>query len=175
MNLVYKSSEGPEQLMGYKRILEIAKDLEGKLGIQFSKAQKLLLLERGTLEGLLTVLQGNPISVRVIKQGFVERTFVRNVILVDSKTNEDLVEAESIVFLDRLDVEVADDLREGRLGIGEIMAKHEKESRREFVEVGFDEKLNSFYRVYDIHVRGKPWFRIKEVFSASLYKNYEEI
>ena len=91
--------------------MEIVKDLEFKLGFQFSKAQKLLLLERGTLEGLLTVLQGNPISVKVIKQGFVKRTFVRNVTLADSKTHEDLVEAESIVFLDRLDVEVANDLR----------------------------------------------------------------
>ena len=171
MNLAYKSSETPQQIMGYKRILEIAKDLEGKLGIQFSKAQKLLLLERGTLEGLLTVLQGNPISVRVVNQGFVGRTFVRNVILIDSKTLEELVEAESIVFLDRLDVEVANDLREGRLGIGEIMAKHEKESRREFIEVGFDEPTNSSYRIYDIFVGENPWFRVKEVFKASLYKD----
>ena len=134
-----------------------------------SLGQKLLLLERGTLEGLLTVLQQSPITVKVLQQGASGVGYTRQVLLSDSKTGEELVQAESIVHLDRMPKNIADGITDKKLGIGEIMTSNSIESRREFIEVGHDEKREAFYRIYNIIVRGEIWFTVKEFFSTGLY------
>lgn len=174
MNLIYGSSQ-PYSAIGYKRILEICEDMEKKLDIRLSKSQKLILLERGTLEGLLTVLQGEPIEVHIIEQGMYEGKYVRKVSLKGSRSREELVKARSTVYLGRMDDQVAEDIKSGHLGIGEILTKHNIESKRDFREIGYDEKTRSLFRIYDINVRETAWFTVKEIFSISLYSTGDRL
>jgi len=167
--LIFNSANG-QMVIDYKRILHICSEFEKDLGVPMSRAQKLLLLERGTLEGLLTVLQQSPITVKVLHQGFTRDGYTRRVLLTDSKSGEELVEAESRVYIDRMPKNIAEDIMAKKLGIGEIMAANSIESRREFIEVGHSQERGAFYRVYNIIVRGETWFTVKEFFSTGLYK-----
>ena len=151
----------------YRKILDICHIIESELHMMFSKKQLLLLIEKGTVEGLLTVLQGRPIKVDVTynsKQA--RRTNLR-----DSASGQVLVLAQTEINTPAIPPEIMKDLTEAQLGIGEILTKHKVETRREIHLIGYEPKTESFYREYDIIVGGKVWFTIMESFSQLLYSS----
>jgi chorismate-pyruvate lyase len=110
------------------------------------------------------VLQGRPIKVEVTyNSNKARRTNLR-----DSVTGEVLIVAQTEINT-AVPPQIMQELADAKLGIGEILTKHQIETRREILRIGYEPKLKAFYREYDIIVGGKVWFRIMESFDQLLY------
>jgi chorismate-pyruvate lyase len=160
---VHYSSKG----MNFSGILKVCDELGEHLGHELSKPQKLLLIERGTVEGLLTVLQGRPIKVEVTYQS----AHARRTNLRDSLTDDLLVLGQTELQGENIPAPVMSDLEARGLGIGEILAKHEVETRRNIYKIGYEPVNKLIYREYDILIQGKVCFTIIESFSELLYSS----
>ena len=62
------------------------------------------------------------------------------------------------------------DIKSGKLGIGTIISKYGLETFRRIVEVGYDPRKRTVYRIYEILYRAEPKFRIREEFHIRKFK-----
>ena len=156
------------QAKGYRDVMLACNLLEQKHpGLSIAKLQRLLLMERGTVEGLLSVIEGAPIDVQVVMQQENGSTWKRITELKNGAST--LLKATSTIFTESIPSNILSELQDRRLGIGEILGRYNIETRREITEIGYDPKSERFYRVYDIYAGGKVWFTIHESFEQALY------
>ncbi len=143
------------------------RELEKRAGIKLSRAEKILLAEIGTVEQVLSILLGSPVDVRVRRQTEKKRIIEREVVLAREKSKMPLIRAVTRIDLRGLPKAVASDIRSRKFGIGTIISKHGLETFRRVVEVGYEPRRKSVYRVYEIIYKGEPRFRVREeIYSA---------
>jgi len=149
---------------GREMLLQL-QELEKRSGIKLRKSHKILLAEIGTVEQVLSILLNSPVTVEVKKQIVKDYKIEREVVL--RANNEDLIHATTEIDVRAMPSGVVADVKEGKLGIGTIIAKHKLETFRRIVEVGYDSSSNIVYRVYEILYGAEPKFRIREEFNIA--------
>jgi chorismate-pyruvate lyase len=140
-------------------------ELEKQSGIKLKKSHKILLAEIGTVEQVLSILIDSPVTVEVKRQVVKDYKIEREVVL--RANNEDLIRATTEIDVRAMPSGMVADVKEGKLGIGTIIAKHKLETFRRIVEVGYDSSSNIVYRVYEILYGAEPKFRIREEFNIA--------
>jgi chorismate-pyruvate lyase len=138
-------------------------ELEKESNIKLKKSQKILLAEIGTVEQVLSILIDSAVDVEVKKQVVNNYKIEREVVL--RAKDQDLVHAVTEIDVRAMPSGVVADIKEGKLGIGTIIAKHKLETFRRIVEVGYDSTRNIVYRVYEILYGAEPKFKIREEFN----------
>lgn len=146
---------------GREMLLQL-QELEKRSNIKLKKSHKILLSEIGTVEQVLSILLDSPVTVEVKKQVVNNYKIEREVVL-RAKGN-DLIHAITEIDVRAMPSGVVADIKEGKLGIGTIITKHQLETFRRIVEVGYDTTRNVVYRVYEILYGAEPKFRIREEF-----------
>ena len=146
-----------------KEMLLQLQELEKRSNIKLKKSHKILLAEIGTVEQVLSVLLDEPVTVEVKKQVVNNYKIEREVVL--RAKGDDLVYATTEVDVRAMPSGVVADSKEGKLGIGTIITKHNLETFRRIVEVGYDSTRSIVYRVYEILYGAEPKFRIREEFN----------
>ena len=146
---------------GREMILHLQR-LEEQSNIKLKKSHKILLAEVGTLEPVLSILLDSPITVEVKKQIVKNYRIEREVVL--SLRGDDIVHAITEIDVRTMPSGVVADIKEGKLGIGTILAKHNLETFRRIIEIGYDSTRNNAYRVYEILYGAEPRFKIREEF-----------
>lgn len=149
---------------GREMLLQL-QELEKQSGIKLKKSHKILLAEIGTVEQVLSILIDSPVTVEVKRQVVKDYKIEREVVL--RANNEDLIRATTEIDVRAMPSGVVADVKEGKLGIGTIIAKHKLETFRRIVEVGYDSHTNIVYRVYEILYGAEPKFRIREEFNIA--------
>jgi chorismate-pyruvate lyase len=146
---------------GRQMLLQL-QELEKQSNIKLRKSHKILLAEIGTVEQVLSILLDAPVEVEIKRQEVKNNKIEREVVL--RANNEELIHATTEVDVRALPIGVVTDIKEGKLGIGTIISKHQLETIRRIVEIGYDSGRNILYRVYEIVYGAEPRFRIREEF-----------
>ncbi len=146
------------------------KQLEKRSKIKLNKSQKVVIAEIGTVEQVLSILLDSPITVKVKKQVIKNGVIEREVLLRKEGSKDELIHAVTEIHTDGLPNDVIADIKSGKLGIGTIISKYGLETFRRIVEVGYDPRKRTVYRIYEILYRGEPKFRIREEFHIRKFK-----
>lgn len=133
-------------------------DLERK-GATLTVAQKILLAETGTVEQVLSILTGSPVSVKVTRQEEKKGVIEREVVLT-SESGDVLIRAYSRVHCKNLPQAVVAKLRRKKAGIGTAIFAAGLETFRKITKMGIKDGVP--YRTYEIFYRGKVAFEIRE-------------
>lgn len=133
-------------------------DLERK-GATLTVAQKILLAETGTVEQVLSILTGSPVSVKVTRQAEKKGIMEREVVLT-SESGEALIRARSRVYCRNLPQDVVAMIRRKKAGIGTAIFAARLETFRRITKMGMKDGVP--YRTYMIFYRGKTAFEIRE-------------
>lgn len=110
----------------------------------FEIGERVILGHFGTVQTLLALILNTPVEVKIIEQDSNPDIFRQVHIVAD----ELICEAMSRIPLLGNKTEVINDVIEGQLGLGQIIAKHELKHTRKIMEIGRDH-LN-FWRKYQI-------------------------
>ena len=145
-------------------MLQRISDLENTSNIKLSLFEKILLVETGTVEQLLTVLTNSEVVVKILKQKESREFIKREVRIINKKTGENLVYATSNIVPYNLPDDIIRQVKQKHLGIGSIIANSQLETFRKILKIGYDSKTKSLFRIYQIIYRGKVGFKIKEAF-----------
>jgi hypothetical protein len=128
--------------------------------------RRVLLATAGTLQGTLAAWFGEPVDVRLVSQAELDggKRLLREVELVGRGSGKTVCRAASRIEVD--DAEIAEAIREGRLGLGQIC--EQRGLRTSFVLESAGEDAACFWRRYRLE---GPGFRyaIREEFPAALY------
>lgn len=138
-------------------------ELEKRTGLRLDVTQKVLLAETGTLEQLLSILAGEPIVVRIEMQRERGGIILRKS-SIGSKSGRILVLAHSRILVENIPSKFARLLRSQQGGIGSIIQALELETFRRITEIGYDPRTKNLFRKYQILVRKKVGFEIREEF-----------
>ena len=145
-------------------MLEIISELENKLNIKLHLFEKVLLVETGTVEQILSILANSEIMVKILKQKETYELIEREVNIINKKTGKKLVYARSNIIPSNLPKEIIRQIRRKDVGIGSIITTSELETFRKILRIGYNSKTKSVFRIYQIIYKGKVGFEIKEVF-----------
>ena len=149
-----------------KEMLLRLKELEKRSGIKLSRSQKIIIAEIGTVEQVLSILLDSPIKVKVKKQVEKAGIIEREVFLAKEGSQDDLIRAVTQIDTEGLPSNVINDIKSGKLGIGTIISRYGLETFRRIVEVGYDSRRKTVYRIYEILYKGQAKFRIREEFDV---------
>ena len=138
-------------------------ELEKRTGLRLDVPQKVLLAETGTLEQLLSILAGEPIVVRIEMQRERGGIILRKS-SIGSESGRILVLAHSRILVENIPSKFARLLRSQQGGIGSIIQALELETFRRITEIGYDPRTKNLFRKYQILVRKKVGFEIREEF-----------
>ncbi len=136
-------------------------ELETKSGIRLRLAQKVLLAETGTVEQILSILTNSTVRVKVVEQKENAKTIIRQSIITN-EAGKVLIKAQSKVFKRNLPAKVVTQIKRKESGIGTITVNSGLETFRKIIEVGYDPAGRSVFRKYQIIVRKKVAFEIRE-------------
>ncbi len=114
---------------------------------EFERGERVILGHFGTVQTLLSLIFGGPVAVKLIDQGHDNGVIVRRAQLAAGR--EVLCVAVSRISTLHNRAEIIDDIGEGELGLGQIIARHKLSTSRSLVDLGRDQK--SFWRTYDIN------------------------
>lgn len=153
--------------------LELLKRLEKKKKLSF--LEKVLTVTTGSVTQILEAYVGEPVKIKTISQevkeagDFAGRLAVRKTDLVNfreveitDQKGEVLIRAKSWTPLKRLERGFKDDLMKADVPIGELLAKHNIETRRELL--GACIEARKVKRTYNIIRNGEILMRIEEIF-----------
>ena len=143
-------------------MLQRIAELESRSGTKLSLPQKILLAETGTIEQVLSILTGSPVSVRVVQQKESMRIITRESVIVSKDTGKVLIHAYSKVFPSSLPPKARSQIKQKQAGIGSIIYSLHLETFRKIIEVGYDPRNMSVFRRYQIIHKNKVAFEIKE-------------
>ena len=152
-------------------MLQKISELENKSNIKLPVTKKILLAETGTVEQILSILTNSETIVNVLKQTENRELILRDVCIASKKTGETLVRARSRFFLANMPGDIINQIKRKNLGIGNIIIRHELETFRKIIKIGYNSKSNSIFRVYHIIHHGKVAIEIKECFTSDIDSN----
>ncbi len=138
----------------------------------FDRGERIILGHFGTVQTLLSLVFNRPVSVRLVDQCEEDGFIIRHTLLT---TEEDLLcWAASRIPKSANRQDVIVDIREGRLGLGRIVARHQLVTQRSLKRLGRDEW--AFWREYtiegpDVCVQINETFRRKPFEAAGWTKH----
>src|SRR5918912_1911207 len=154
-------------------MLQRISDLQNISNIKLRAFQKILLAETGTLEQILTILTNSEVAITILRQKEYHKLIKREARIINKKTCESLVYTSSNIDPCNLPEEIVRMIRQKHLSIGRIITNYQLETFRKILEIGYNSKTRSVFRIYHIIHKGKVVFKIKEVFplDTSTYNN----
>lgn len=158
--------------------------------------QRILLATDGTVTHILEAYAGEPIEVVKLLQAFDtanegdaalavapgDKVLRRRVLLRGRLGGQNLLFAEAVVVLDRVDPAVLDGLLETDKPIGVLLSEHRTETFREILSVGrepaggrathfgIDAGADVIFRTYRIVAGGRPVILITEKFPGGFFR-----
>ena len=145
-------------------MLQRISDLQNISNIKLSVFEKILLAQTGTLEQILTLLTNSELAIKILKQKEYHKLIKRESTIINKKTWENLVYTSSNIDPCNLPEEIVRMIRQKHLSIGRIITNYQLETFRKILEIGYNSKTRSVFRIYHIIHKGKVVFEIKEVF-----------
>jgi|SRR6187200_80516 len=159
-------------------MLQSISELESRLNINLPLFEKILLVETGTVEQVLSILTNSETDVKILKQKESYKLIQREIHIINKKTGEKLAYAKSNIIPSNLPHEIVMQIKQKYHGIGTIIISSELETFRKILKIGYNSKTRSVFRIYQIMYRGKVSLEIKEVFykikskvAEPVYKN----
>jgi len=159
-------------------MLQSISELESRLNINLPLFEKILLVETGTVEQVLSILTNSETDVKILKQKESYKLIQREIHIINKKTGEKLAYAKSNIIPSNLPHEIVMQIKRKYHGIGTIIISSELETFRKILKIGYNSKTRSVFRIYQIMYRGKVSLEIKEVFykikskvAEPVYKN----
>lgn len=156
-------------------ILQRISELESRLNIKLPLFEKILLVETGTVEQVLSILTNSETEVKILKQKESYELIQREIHIINKKTGEKLVYAKSNIIPSNLPDEIITEIKRKYHGIGTILISSELETFRKILKIGYNSKTRSVFRIYQIIYKGKVAFEIKEIFYKAKAKVDEPI
>ena len=132
-----------------------------------SAIERVLAGHTGTVQLLLSLYFGSPVDVTLIEQSEEMGEIRRRASLVVSCTGQEACFARSVIPLSVNSREVLADVREGKLGIGQIAVKHRIPTERRIREITVTPSQIS--RKYIMQGPGL-YYTVTEVFPRDLYR-----
>ena len=145
-------------------MLQRISDLQNISNIKLRAFEKILLAETGTLEQILTILTNSEVAIKILKQKEYHKLIKREARIINKKTCENLVYTSSNIDPCNLPEEIVRMIRQKHLSIGRIITNYQLETFRKILEIGYNSKTRSVFRIYHIIHKGKVVFKIREVF-----------
>ena len=154
-------------------MLQRISDLQNISNIKLRAFEKILLAETGTLEQILTLLTNSELAIKILKQKEYHKLIKRESTIINKKTWENLVYMSSNIDPCNLPEEIVGMIRQKHLSIGRIITNYQLETFKKILEIGYNSKTRSVFRIYHIIHKGKVVFKIKEVFplDTNTYNN----
>lgn len=150
-------------------------ELECRLNIKLPLFEKILLIETGTVEQVLSILTNSETEVKILKQKESHELIQREIHIINKKTGEKLAYAKSNIICSNLPDEIIMQIKRKYHGIGTIIISSELETFRKILKIGYNSKTRRVFRIYQILYRGKVAFEIKEIFYKTKAKVDEPI
>jgi chorismate-pyruvate lyase len=143
--------------------------LEAISNKKFDLFERLLLIDLGNTQHLLEVMNNTETKIRVIKQVEDENIIKRKSCIISS-TNNILAYANSKIYCKKMPLQVLDEIRERRNGIGKILLYHKLEIFKKITEIGYASGLYIF-KNYSLYHKEHLICRINETFPIQLKKS----
>jgi chorismate-pyruvate lyase len=143
--------------------------LEAISNKKFDLFERLLLIDLGNTQHLLEVMNYTETKIRVIKQVEDENIIKRKSCIISS-TNNILAYANSKIYCKKMPLQVLDEIRERRNGIGKILLYHKLEIFKKITEIGYASRLYIF-KNYSLYHKEHLICRINETFPIQLKKS----
>jgi chorismate-pyruvate lyase len=159
---------------GSHMLLRIS-ELERRLNIKLPLFEKILLVETGTVEQVLSILTNSETEVKILKQKESYELIQREIHIINKKTGEKLVYAKSNIIPSNLPDEIIMQIKRKYHGIGTIIISSGLETFRKILKIGYNSETRSVFRIYQIIYKGKVAFEIKEVFYKTKTKVVEPV
>jgi chorismate-pyruvate lyase len=156
-------------------MLQSISELESRLNINLPLFEKILLVETGTVEQVLSILTNSETDVKILKQKESYKLIQREIHIINKKTGEKLAYAKSNIIPSNLPHEIVMQIKRKYHGIGTIIISSELETFRKILKIGYNSKTRSVFRIYQIMYRGKVALEIKEVFYKTKSKVAEPV
>jgi chorismate-pyruvate lyase len=156
-------------------MLQSISKLESRLNINLPLFEKILLVETGTVEQVLSILTNSETDVKILKQKESYKLIQREIHIINKKTGEKLAYAKSNIIPSNLPHEIVMQIKRKYHGIGTIIISSELETFRKILKIGYNSKTRSVFRIYQIMYRGKVALEIKEVFYKTKSKVAEPV
>ena len=156
-------------------MLQSISELESRLNINLPLFEKILLVETGTVEQVLSILTNSETNVKILKQKESYKLIQREIHIINKKTGEKLAYAKSNIIPSNLPHEIVMQIKRKYHGIGTIIISSELETFRKILKIGYNSKTRSVFRIYQIMYRGKVALEIKEVFYKTKAKVAEPV
>jgi len=156
-------------------MLQSISELESRLNINLPLFEKILLVETGTVEQVLSILTNSETDVKILKQKESYKLILREIHIINKKTGEKLAYAKSNIIPSNLPHEIVMQIKRKYHGIGTIIISSELETFRKILKIGYNSKTRCVFRIYQIIYRGKVAFEIKEVFYKTKSKVAEPV
>ncbi|HEY9398291.1 MAG TPA: chorismate pyruvate-lyase family protein [Nitrososphaeraceae archaeon] len=135
---------------------------------KFDLAQRILLIDLGNTQHLLEVINNTATKIRVIEQ-VEEKNIIKRKSCIISSTNNILAYANSKIYCKIMPLQVLDEIRQRREGIGKILLYHRMEIFKKITEIGYDTGLHIF-KNYSLYHKEHLICRINEIFPMKLNK-----
>jgi chorismate-pyruvate lyase len=148
------------------QMLQTISQLENRLNVKLSLAERILLAETGTVEQVLSILTNSETQVKILKQKESNEGIEREAYIINKKTGKKLVYARSSIIRSNLPDEIISQIKRKDMSIGTIITNSELETFRKILKIGYNSKTRSVFRIYQIIYKGKIGFEIKEVFQS---------
>jgi chorismate-pyruvate lyase len=142
--------------------------LEAISNKKFDLTQKLLLIDLGNTQHLLEVINNTETKIRVLEQ-IEERYLIKRRSCIISSTNNILAYANSKIYCKKMPLEVLDEIRERRKGIGKILLYHRLEIFKKITAIGYATGLHIF-KNYSLYHKEHLICRINEIFPMKVNK-----
>lgn len=143
--------------------------LEAISNKKFDLSQRLLLIDLGNTQHLLEVMNNTETKIRIIEQ-VEEKKIIKRKSCIISSTNNILAYANSKIYCKKLPLQVLDEIRERRNGIGKILLYHRLEIFKKITEIGYTSGLHIF-KNYSLYHKEHLICRINEIFPIQLKKS----
>ena len=125
--------------------------LEQACNTKLNIYEKVLLVNNGTTEQVLQVLLNTSTKVKVIRQN--ESNFImrrESNIISNDKIKKVLSSAISRIYVKRIPLEIINEIRLGRNGIGMIMMKYQLETFKKILKIGYNSGKQNIFREYKL-------------------------
>ena len=115
-------------------------ELERRLNIKLPLFEKILLVETGTVEQVLSILTNSETEVKILKQKESYELIQREIHIINKKTGEKLVYAKSNIIPSNLPDEIIMQIKRKYHGIGTIIISSGLETFRKILKIGYNSK-----------------------------------
>src|SRR6188472_813403 len=145
-------------------MLQRISELESRLNINLPLFEKILLVETGTVEQVLSILTNSETDVKILKQKESYKLIQREIHIINKKTGEKLAYAKSNIIPSNLPHEIVMQIKQKYHGIGTIIISSELETFRKILKIGYNSKTRSVFGYIKLCIGEKFPLKLKKFF-----------